>query len=140
MIDLHLLTGLQYSPVNLQHYTRNQVSLRRDYAVSPLFFPFLPSSDSSMGHEKGWCLLYIDLVVIIGAWFDIGYQLGCGLAALTCASTGTTSKKGLFSCHRFWESSSFEGFKDAGNQQEVIVPASTSGKCFYYWKLLRSCL
>lgn len=32
-----------------------------------------------MGHEKGWCLLYIDLVVIIGAWFDIGYQLGCML-------------------------------------------------------------
>lgn len=39
---------------------------------------------------------------------------------------GATSKKGLFSCHRFWESSSFAGFKDAGNQQEVIVPASTS--------------
>lgn len=54
--------------------------------------------------------------------------------------TGATSKKGLFSCHRFWESSSFEGFKDAGNQQKVIVPASTSGNCFYYWKLLRSCL
>lgn len=54
--------------------------------------------------------------------------------------TGATSKKGLFSCHRFWESSSFKGFKDAGNQQEVIVPASTSGNCFYYWKLLRSCL
>lgn len=44
--------------------------------------------------------------------------------------TGATSKKGLFSCHRFWESSSFEGFKDAGK------PTRGHRACFYFWKLL----